>query len=301
MALVLCIIVIIALAAYLTQPPPSEPPQVGIFYYTWYNPDWAFSWNQTKIVDTPILGYYNSCDPTIIGQHLRQIENLGVDFVVISWWGCYDAYGAFTDNATEQVFRTAESLNSTLNFMIMVEPFNPSSGQYGYEDIYSHIYDNYVTQYPSLYYNKTDKPAICFFNNETLTKNGVVPDDDRFNVILVGQQPYTDWIYTDLNSKDYRPMGNYQVAVTPRYDESHLKREGNVTVDIYLNEGTYDNEWNNAIKLWQQRSIDTILISTWNEFPERTAIEPHSDATATNQSTHYLYDKTRFYIAQIEQ
>jgi hypothetical protein len=133
--------------------------------------------------------------------------------------------------------------------------------------------------------------------------------DERFNTVLVGQQSYTQWIYTDLNPYDrfwlrstimFLEHRQYQISVTPRYDESHISgRTGNATVDIYLNEGVYDREWENAIQLWKDGRIDTILISTWNEFPERTAIEPHYDATAANQSKSFLYDKTKYYINSI--
>lgn len=184
----------------------------------------------------------------------------------------------------------------------MVETFNQTGKEYDYAQIYSQIYDNYVAKYPSLYYSD-NKPVICFFNNENLTDHGVFPKDDTFNVIVVGQESYTQWIYTDVNYADlpqHQPQG--ETSVTPRYDESHLQdRAKNVTVDIYLNESTYDNEWNNAIQQWRQGKIDTILISSWNEYPERTAIEPHYDTTASNQSTHYLYDKTKYYIDQLQQ
>lgn len=106
--------------------------------------------------------------------------------------------------------------------------------------------------------------------------------------------------YTDLNPYDkpaHEPRN--QTSVTSRYDESHLNRTGNVTVDIYLNESVYDTEWEKAIQLWKDGKIDTILISTWNEYPERTAIGPHIDATAINQDPYFLYNKTKDYITQI--
>lgn len=309
-AVFLCAVIVVAFGAYLLFPPSLSPsrPKIGIFYYVWYNPEWTVSWDTAKIVDKPVLGYYNSCDPTVIKQHLVWMQNLGIDFVIISWWGFYDDYGRFTDNAAKQVFETAQSINSTLKFAIMVEPFSTSSSSYDYNGIYNHIYENFVKPYPSFYYNGS-KPVICFFNNQNLTDNGAIPLDGRFNTVLVGQQSYTQWIYTDLNPYDrfwlrstimFLEHRQYQISVTPRYDESHISgRTGNATVDIYLNESVYDREWENAIQLWKDGRIDTILISTWNEFPERTAIEPHYDATAANQSKSFLYDKTKYYINSI--
>ena len=306
-AILLCILVPSAVAAYILiwQPPPKVimKANIGIFYYVWYNPDWSFSWDPAKIADKPVLDYYNSCDPTIIKQHLLEMQDLGIDFVIISWWGFYDDYGKFTDNAAKQVFETAQSINSTLKFAIMVEPFNQTGNSYDYSGIYNHIYDNFVAPYSSFYYNYS-KPVICFFNNQNLTDKGNIPLDEgaRFNTILVGQQPYTRWIYTDLNPYDYREHGQNQISVTPRYDESHLPdRLGHVVVDSDLTQGVYDREWENAIQLWKDGKIDTILISTWNEYPERTAIEPHIDATAINHDPYLLYNKTKDYINQIQQ
>ena len=300
-AVFLCAVIVVAFGAYLLTVNQSSPTQakIGIFYYVWYDTTSPESWNKTKIVDTPVLGDYDSCNSTVIKHHLGLIQNLSIDFVIISWWGFYDDYGKFTDNATKQLFQTAQSINSTLKFAIMVEPFPLNSSSYDYNGIYNHIYENFVKPYSPFYYNDS-KPVICFFNNQNLTDNGSIPVDERFNTILVGQQNYTQWIYMDLNPYDYRDLGQNQISVTPRYDESNLSdRPGHVVVDSDLTQGVYDREWKNAIQLFRNGSVNTILISTWNEFPERTAIEPHHDATAVNQSTDFLYGKTKYYIAQI--
>jgi hypothetical protein len=62
-----------------------------------------------------------------------------------------------------------------------------------------------------------------------------------------------------------------------------------------------DSEWKNAIQNWTEGKIDTILISTWNEYPERTAIEPHYDNTSYNPDPYLLYNTTKDYINQIHQ
>jgi hypothetical protein len=70
-------------------------------------------------------------------------------------------------------------------------------------------------------------------------------------------------------------------------------------VDPNLTQGTYDREWENAIQLWRDGKIDTIMITSWNEYPERTAIEPHYDATASNRDPYCLYNQTKDYISQV--
>jgi hypothetical protein len=114
----LCILVVSAVVAYMvTIPSPSPSPtparvNVGIFYYVWYADGSGVSWNRSKIPDQPILGYYNSSDPAVIIQHILWMRELGVDFVVVSWWGFYDDYGKFTDDTAKQVFEVAAALGA---------------------------------------------------------------------------------------------------------------------------------------------------------------------------------------------
>jgi len=312
-AIFLCLIVVVAAVIFvISRPSGSKPPlKIGIFYYVWYNPAWEFSWNTLKIVDQPVLGFYNSSDPEIIRHHLLSMTGLCIDFAVISWLGNYDDYGRFTDNAAKQVFKIEDEMTfengeesmSKLKFIIMVEPFNKSGSSYNYEEIYEHIYSEFVEPYPSIYYNDS-KPLICFFNNENLTDNGNIPLDARFSKpVLVGSSDSVQWIYTDLNSSiDFSrvPYAN-ETSVTPRFDTSHIQGRPVSIIDPDLTQGIYDREWENATHLLENGKINTILITSWNEFPERTAIEPHYDATATNKDPGYLYNKTKDHINQIRQ
>lgn len=291
-----------------TPTPSSSPlvvPKVGVFYYVWYGAPNSDDWNASKFVDYPVLGNYSSSDLAVIKQQLVLMKEAGIDFVVISWWGYDDGgndYKNFVDNAAQTVLQVAEDNMINLKFAIMVEPFN-TSGTYDYSGIYSHIYDNFVAPYSSLYYYNGSQPVICFFNDQNLTDNGNIPKDERFNTILVGQQSYTQWVYTDADIYDlpaHEPCN--QTSVTPRYDESRLPdRPMHFSNDSDLTQGLYDREWEKAIQLWKDGRTDTIMITSWNEYPERTAIEPHIDATAINRDPYLLYNKTKAYINQIHQ
>jgi hypothetical protein len=278
---------------------PLKSPEIGIFYYLWYGAPDSHNWASPKFVDYPWLGNYSSDNATVIELHLRWIQDMNVDFVVLSWWGFNDAYGRFIDNASKQVFELAEANNSTLKFAIMVEPFNCTDGAYYYAGIYDYVYDEFVVPHKSLYYNE-EKPLICFYNDANLTKNGFVPADSRFTTILVGQEPYAQWIYTNLNiycKPQLIPYTN-QVSVTLRYDDSRV-RIPNCTVNGDLGQQTIDYEWSQAINLWKNGTVNTILITSWNEYVERTAIEPHYDGTASRTNPYLLYNLTKAYIAQV--
>lgn len=277
-AVLICVIIVGAITAFFMWKPGEDKiiprPQVGIFYYAWYGAlesDWKASW----FVDFPIsdLGNYSSLNRTAIQKQLVLIEDLGVDFVVISWWGFDDDYERFVDAATKIVFETAQSINSTLKFAVMVEPTHsrPDSSKlgepYDYSGIYSHIYDKFVVPYSWVYYNHTGgKPLICFFNNGILTPNGIVPKDDRFNVVLVGTESYVQWVYTYLTNQTQGPHTT-QTSVTTRYDNSRMPEgNSNLTTDPKLTEGNYDKQWQDAIELVGKGKIDTILITSWNEY-----------------------------------
>jgi hypothetical protein len=273
----------------------------------WYGAPDSDNWTAPKFVDFPVLGNYSSLNATVIEQHLVWMQKLGIDFVVISWWGFYDDYGKFTNKAAKQVFEIAEEMANKgnlgkLKFAIMVEPYNRSGSYYDYAEIYEHVYDEFVMPFSSVYYND-GKPLICFFNDQNLTDNGTIlsDSDGRFNIVLVGQEPYSQWIYTDLNCyvKPIRIPYATETSVTPRYDDSRV-RNPNCTIDPDLSQGVYDQEWENAIQLLKERKIDTIMITSWNEYPERTAIEPHYDATASNHDPYFLYNKTKDYIFIIQ-
>jgi hypothetical protein len=307
-AMLFCILFVSVVAGYfLIQPRDSSkfaPPKIGIFYYAWYNPAWDFSWNKSKIVDEPVFGFYNSSESAVISQQLSSISDLGVDFVIISWWGFSDYYGQFIDDAAKQVLRVAEDNESDLKFAIMVEHFNDSGESYNYADIYNHVYDEFVVPFSSIYYEDM-QPLICFFNDPYhspgLTPAGNVPIDPRFNTVIVGQQSYAQWVYTDLDiyDKPHRPDYDNQTSVTPRFDDSRFRNQSS-PFDPNLTQGIYDKEWENASQLWKEGKVDIILITSWNEYAERTAIEPHYDATSTNPDPFFLYDQTKYYINQIK-
>jgi hypothetical protein len=290
-----------ALQLLLNNPHDASTLEIGLFFYPWYDTTSEVSWDRNRIIDTPILGFYDSSNITIIKQHLKWIEELEVDFVIISWWGFHDSYGRFIDNATKQILSLAEQGKTSLKFVIMVEPYNRNGTPYDYAAIYNHIYEEFVAPFPYLYY-KNEKPLLCFFNDANLTPNETVPQDPRFTTKIVGTQPYVQWIYTDLNNNTKPTQNPYtdQTSVTPRYDDSRIpERENHCIVDANLTEGTYDSEWQNAINLFKEGKINIITITSWNEYPERTAIEPHHDATADNPDPWLLYNKTKDYIKAI--
>jgi len=274
--------------------------RVGICYDVWYRgQENDSSWNKTLIVDIPYLGYYNSCDVGVIQQHLTWFKELDLDFAFMPW----DGENSFTDAAIRVVFETAKEFEfNRTKFAICVQPYNETENGYNYTRIYDYVYDTFVSAHPKIYYYHLGKPLILFFNAPYLTPNGNYSKDPRFTVITFGISEYADWLYENF-SPNFRgsSLGNRSFPVIPRFDETNFnvsERPGQYRRDANFTEGLYDELWEKAIECAKFYEIDVITIQCWNEYAERSNIEPHYDATA-DVDPFFLYNKTKNYICQL--
>jgi len=74
-------------------------PSVAAFYYPWYGTparDGAWiHWNQNNHTPPediasayyPLLGPYSSDDPTVLATQMTEIQEVGINEIVVSWWG----------------------------------------------------------------------------------------------------------------------------------------------------------------------------------------------------------------------
>jgi glycoprotein endo-alpha-1,2-mannosidase len=79
--------------------------RVLALYYPWYRSlKYSQAWAHQDAVDMqhktmashthfPVLGPYDSSDPTVIDWHLEQAHKAGIDTLVCSWWGAKDPTG----------------------------------------------------------------------------------------------------------------------------------------------------------------------------------------------------------------
>jgi prefoldin subunit 5 len=260
--------------------------KVGLFYYVWYegglgNGHWNSSQGWT-VVDTPLLGFYNSSDPSLIRQHLKWFEELGVDFLIISWWGSSTLQGyEFADTTTRLVFDLINETNSPIKITLMVEDFN-QSGTYDFAAIYDYIYDNYATRYVNEFFDLNGKPLVCWWNSDvtnTSDSRQRIGNDSRFVARIIGHHDYVDWYAwrpCSVDDEDYpitlpKLSKDGFTCIEPRYDDSHIGRSS--TFDDDYSEGVYDRQWTWALK--QGSNLSIIAIYSWNEYHERSQIEPH--------------------------
>jgi len=292
--------------------------KVGLYYYVWYN---GVKPSESRSGDTPVIGWYNSQNVSIISKHMEWFEDLHIDFLIVSWWGnssfseLDDA--EIIDVAAQRVFSTVKEKEYDIKLAIMVEPFNQSSGQYNFTTIYNYVNDTYVSPYPNIYMKLYDRPLLLFYNEDVnMTRDGVIPKDDRFEIRISGHQWYADWVYWSVNverwgegAPDYlgqteqRLCRDGEINVIPRYDDEHFRPGGGVPnpIDRTYAGGLYDEQWSRVLDLAMEGQVNIVTITSWNEYPERTMIEPSIDATSTyKENPYFLFDKTKTYILMLK-
>ena len=290
--------------------------KVGAYYYVWYMENWTE--NHSNCIDRPIIGEYSSQNATVIKKHLEWFFELGIDFLIVSWWGI-DRFSeqpeaSFMDDATKMLFSMVADENYPIVLAVMVEPFNSSngrSGQYNFTTIYDYIYCTYVEPYPDTYMKLYDKPLICFFNDKNMTSHGQIEFDNsnRFESRIVGLEPYVNWTYCSVDASRWgKHWSNNtftvkqmlcvdgEINVLPRFDDRTCNRTTDTIIDLNYTEGLYDEQWSKVIYLAKEGKVNIVTITSWNEYAERTAIEPHWDKTAFDSDPYFLYNKTKEYI-----
>lgn len=269
---------------------------VGAYYYVWYEKD---SW--TEVIDNPVLDYYGSENHTIIKEHLDLIERLGIDFLILSynpWTQTHISY-----NNTPHVFEVAKELDSNIKLCLIVEsdPLNESLNDYNFTLVHDLIYEEYTIQ--SHYFNWQGKPLLLYYNAKNMTEITGVQEDNRFIQKILGHEGYVDWVYVThyegnwLGKFDERNPSDRHICVSPAYSDVHF-RDPNWTCDVDYSKGYYQKEWDYALEEVCKNTTDLITIASWNEFPERTAIEPHI-RNGCNFSSSYAYDLTQDYLEKL--
>jgi len=301
---------------------------VGVFYYPWYGFNstslcWSGGygsshWNDSVygvVRDVPLIGFYSSMSNDTLKWQFHEMESIGVNFIVISWWGwgvvdfsspwnVSRLYCAI-DDATKNVFKFIEGNGLPFKVAIMVEPF---SSNMNYTQVYDYVYENYYSKYDCFIYKLDGKPLLLFFNPLAPVR------DERFSVRVVGHQSDVDiffWKGMDVLD-DYRnvDVSNYVgypvvsgdgfVSILPRYDDRLLyyagSRGGYMVFDENFNKKLYEREWDYVLR--NRNRIHTIIIYSWNEYHERSAIEPHFDLSGVD--TLFLSDLTAYYVKMLK-
>lgn len=324
----MCLLLLLPLTLFSSHTVGVKQYYVGVFYYPWYGFNFtSLTWTGGNLTshwndgsygvakDMPLIGFYSSMDNNTLKWQFDKMKEAGINFIVISWWGwgitnfsnptqISTLYYAI-DNASKNIFKYIEGNGLPFKVAVMVEPF---SSNMNYSQVYDYIYENYYRPYDCFIYKFDNKPLLLFFNPLN------PPTDERFVCKIVGHQSNVDiFFWKGMDALDeYKNVDvqNYMgepvikdgiVSIIPRYDDKFLykagSRNGYMVFDETYSKRLYQKEWDYVLQ--NRDKVHTILIYSWNEYHERSQIEPHFDFK-NNVDTTYLLEQTKYYVSSLK-
>lgn len=283
---------------------------------------------EAMVKDVPQAGYYASMKH--IPMQLRQMSAAGINCAVVSWWGygvdkfsdpnSIDFYNASINAAAKEVFTAAEGIPG-FKVALLVDAFadssTMSSADYGL--IYSYVRRNFYRPYADEVLQWNGKPLLMWFNPMS------PPSDPHFSSRVMGAERGTiskGWSFWSAPQRYFEKHGGMRtesmayylgqtvspdgfISVTPRFDNYYgFKNSGRsdyMRVDPKYSMRLYQNEWDYVIAQQRQNgNVKLVLIYSWNEYHERSEIEPHRDFTARTVGKYYLYNITKAAIARLD-
>jgi len=293
-------VLLLALAVVLVVGSSSPPARaeggerlVLAFYYAWFD---EHSWGPNKVPDQPAQPYV-SRDRATMARQIDQAKAAGIDALLVSWYG-----PTTNNNQTETNLRAMLDEAAARGFRLGVDfevtsPFYRNAG-----DVQAALKTLIAThaQHPA-YLRWNGKPVLFFWrqqrfntgtwaairaavdpNHETIwIEEGVDVSPlsvfDGHHLYSVTWNPPTDMAYTAnkfaRRVRDYAARSGtpkvYVATVMPGYDDRKTGR-GNAFAVGRENGAYYARSWQAAIG----SAPDWIVITSFNEWPEGTYIEP---------------------------
>ncbi len=283
----LCRVIVMALALTLLPGAPSaqaqRQPTVLAYFYGWFNVD---QWNDPQLVDRPAEPY-NSADGGVMARQIGQAQSAGIDGFVMSWFGPDEPYttGVFhglLDQAAAHGFRAAVDVDMGQGFLSTVESAQ-NAVSYAVHTLANHpAYLRYDGK-PVIFFWKQqrfspaqwreiraqvdpDHNTIWIAEGDALAYVGVFDGLNLYNIAWSGNPAGTNASWASRTMS----RGGYFVATAmPGFDESRLGR-ANPVVRSRGNGDYFRRSFAGAAAA----NPHMIIITSWNEFPENSHIEP---------------------------
>lgn len=249
----------------------AQKPQIGVHYFTWYdmkNGRWG---NGATDVETdapvPALGRYRSSDPAVMDAHISQMAAAGFDFVIVdivaeapaSWTNAH----ALFDRLPGQSLKAAVMLDGlgTASAAAKAGWVEKATREFAGHPNYFFVHDKPLV---ALFSASIEFAAPAVTMRNVYWSNSYGPGTNTFNpgfVLHAHDWPF--WAETP------QPLVNGVVPVVPGYSDTHLARSQ--AMEHARDEGQmYHDQWQRALAL----RPELIIVYSWNEHFEQTAIEP---------------------------
>lgn len=249
----------------------AQRPLVGVHYFTWYRSDQgAWGSNATAVPAggaRPVLGWYTSSDAAVIDTHIGQMAGAGFDFVIVQITAETPASWA---NARRFFGRLA---GRQLKAAVMLDGLHTEGGVT--KATWVDKAKAEFADHPN-YFSWQGNPLILLFaarldftvRGATLRNIYWTPSyGPAANTFNPDSMLYPlDWPFWSASPQ---PLVNGVVPVVPGYDDRHLGRSRSMEYPR-MDGSMYHDQWQRALAL----RPELIIVYSWNEHFEQTAIEP---------------------------
>ena len=274
------------------------------FYYPWYgNPEYSnryIHWENVNLHNTrignspnyPVLGPYDSKAKSVIHTHCKQAQSCGIHGFIVSWWG----QQTNENEVIPPLLKIAHQYG--IKICLYYEQIKGEKKNYVYQlnNDLDYIINNYTSHPAYLHY--TGKPML-FVYRRPIQQIGVSIWSTYKDFYLVGDKithpraksfsaihHYNPISYilscktmSDIKKTLVKAMANTIrlqntyglpriLSVAKGYDDRTERQPGSV-VDSRKGK-LYKLMWDTALKY----KPDIVLITSWNEWHEKTEIEP---------------------------
>ncbi len=270
----------------------SSDPLVLAFYYTWYDEN---TWTYDRLSDLPAQNYV-SRDRGVMGRHIDQAKSAGIDALMVAW------YGPGGDNQTEPNLSAMLDEAAARGFHIGIL-FESDSPFLGSSDAVAGALQHAMSTHANHgAYLRVDGRPVIFFWRPTIysvetwraIRNQADPNhssiwiaegiDMSYQAVFDGHYLYSntwnppnDLTYTNQkfarwveNARQQQGVYKFWAAtVMPGYNDVRI-RPGSGFVQDRASGSYYANAWQAAIA----SHPNWIVITSFNEWPEGTYIEP---------------------------
>jgi hypothetical protein len=248
----------------------AQRPFVGVHFFMWYLPINGWGNGLTSVAadaPQPLIGRYDSSDTDVIATQIKQMEDAGFDFVLVhivfngprTWTNAR----IFMDRLSGHRLKAAIVLDG----LYTETPATKAMWVQKVKEEYAG---------DSRYLRLSGQPLIVLYSARIdFDVPGAIlrnmywaprydPGSNAFNGTLrLEPRDWPFWAPTP------QPLANGMVPVMPGYTDAALGRPRSMVHE--RNDGQmYREQWERALALHP----DVILVYSWNEYFERTAIEP---------------------------
>lgn len=287
----------------IITPASAQPQQVDfnrevwVFYLSFWAGENTWNWNESVLIDRPLLGAYNSKMPNVANTQIQQAMTTGIDAFIVNWWGIDESITTtpalvnLLDRAEYNDFEIAVAIDLYPQEFFQSRRELERSLMWAYENVLTHPAYLHYQGKPIVFFafqdrfdwrtwrdlrENIDPEHITIWMAEGLSAcclyNGVMDGMYAFNMAWANGN--SDFYIAERNLVFDRGGEIYIPTISPGWDEdviAELTNRPNPTSVRDRADGQFlHDSWIGVM----EAESDVVLIVSWNEFIENSHIEP---------------------------